>query len=262
MELSFKLTAFEGPLDLLLHLIEKNKINIYDIPIAVITDQYMEYVKQMDRQVMETASEFLVMAATLLEIKAKMLLPPEEDETGEEVDPRAELVERLLEHKMYRELAEELKQKQQDASCCFFREPDIPAEVACYQEPVDLSELLNGVTLSRLQDIFAMVMKKAEDKIDPVRSRFGKIEREPVKVSDKIGQIVHTCKSEKRFSFRSLLERQTDRFEIVVTFLAVLELIKIGWITLNQEELFGDIIIEASLPETEKPIEEITLEFA
>ena len=108
MELSYKLEKFEGPLDLLLHLIEKNKVNIYDIPIAEITDQYMEYVRQMDEENLDVVSEFLVMAATLLDIKARMLLPREVSEEGEEEDPRAELVERLLEYKTYKYMSLEL----------------------------------------------------------------------------------------------------------------------------------------------------------
>ena len=261
MELSFKLNAFEGPLDLLLHLIEKNKINIYDIPIALITEQYLEYVSRMDRQVLEETSEFLVMAATLLDMKAKMLLPKEAEEEGNEEDPRTELVERLLEHKLYREMAGELLEKKEQSEVCFFREPDIPEEVACYQEPVDLQELLSGVTLTKLKQVFDMVMKRSQDKMDPVRSRFGKIQKEPIKVSDKIRQVVGICKKEACFSFRSLLERQSDRLEIVVTFLAVLELLKLGWITLSQEELFGEIQIQPSLPKTDKPVEELALEF-
>ena len=107
-QISYKLEHFEGPLDLLLHLIEKNKVNIYDIPIAEITNQYLEYVRAMEREDLNLVSDFLVMAATLLDIKAKMLLPKEVDEEGEEIDPRAELVQRLLEYKTYRSLAQEL----------------------------------------------------------------------------------------------------------------------------------------------------------
>ena len=109
MELSYKLEKFEGPLDLLLHLIEKNKVNIYDIPIAEITDQYMEYVRQMDEENLDVVSEFLVMAATLLDIKARMLLPKEVNEEGEEEDPRAELVQQLLEYKMYKYILKKTK---------------------------------------------------------------------------------------------------------------------------------------------------------
>ena len=107
MELNVHLEAFEGPLDLLLHLIDKNKVNIYDIPIASITDQYIEYVHAMENQDLDVMSEFLIMASTLLDIKSRMLLPREKNEEGEEIDPRAELVEQLLEYKMYRCISQE-----------------------------------------------------------------------------------------------------------------------------------------------------------
>lgn len=109
MGISVKLQVFEGPLDLLLHLIDKNKVNIYDIPIAMITEQYMEYVEQLKKEDLNVVSEFLVMAATLLDIKSRMLLPKEVDEEGNEEDPRAELVEKLLEYKLYKAMAQELR---------------------------------------------------------------------------------------------------------------------------------------------------------
>ena len=112
MALSVKLEVFEGPLDLLLHLIEKNKIDIYDIPIVVITEQYLDYIKNMETEDMNIMSEFLVMAATLIDIKCKMLPPKEVNEEGEEEDPRAELVEKLLEYKMYKYMSYELKDRQ------------------------------------------------------------------------------------------------------------------------------------------------------
>lgn len=107
MGIPVKLQVFEGPLDLLLHLIDVNKVNIYDIPIVEITAQYMEYIHEMQRQDLDIVSEFLVMAATLLDIKSKMLLPREVDEDGEEIDPRQELVEKLLEYKMYKYMSYE-----------------------------------------------------------------------------------------------------------------------------------------------------------
>ena len=114
MAISVKLEAFEGPLDLLLHLIEKNKVDIYDIPIVMITEQYLDYIKAMETEDMNVMSEFLVMAATLLDIKCRMLLPKEVNEEGEEEDPRAELVQKLLEYKMYKYMAYELKDRQVD----------------------------------------------------------------------------------------------------------------------------------------------------
>ena len=129
MGIPVKLEVFEGPLDLLLHLIEKIRIDIYDIPIVEITSQYMEYIRQMEREDLNVMSEFLVMAATLLDIKCRMLLPKEINEEGEEEDPRAELVEQLLQYKMYKYMSYELRDRQVDADQYFYREADIPKEV-------------------------------------------------------------------------------------------------------------------------------------
>lgn len=244
MSLSFKLDAFEGPLDLLLHLIEKNKVDIYDIPIAEITDQYLEYVSSMENQDLDVVSDFLVMAATLLDIKSKMLLPPEVNEEGEEQDPREELVARLIEYKMYKYMAEELKERQFSAGKAMYKQPTIPAEVAEYEEPVDLEQLLNGLTLGQLNRIFQSVLQRQVDKIDPVRSKFGTIKKEPFRVSEKIGNILTFARNTRRFGFRQLLERQGDRVEVIVTFLAVLELMKMGHLAVTQESLDAEIELE------------------
>ena len=180
MGIPVKLEVFEGPLDLLLHLIDKNKIDIYDIPIVEITNQYMEYIRNMQREDLNIMSEFLVMAATLLDIKCRMLLPKEVTEDGEEEDPRQELVEQLLQYKMYKYMAYELKDRQTDADCVLYKRPTIPEEVQGYVEPVDLDLLLGDLTLSRLNAIFQDVMKRQTDKIDPVRSKFGRIEKEEI----------------------------------------------------------------------------------
>ena len=148
MELTVKLQVFEGPLDLLLHLLEKNKVNIYDIPIVEITNQYLEYIGEMKRQDLNIMSEFLVMAATLIDIKSKMLLPKEETEEEEE-DPRAELVQKLLEYKMYKCMSYELKDRQMDAERVLFKVPTIPDEVRQYEEPIDIEELVSDITLTK-----------------------------------------------------------------------------------------------------------------
>lgn len=258
MSISYKLEQFEGPLDLLLHLIEKNKVSIYDIPIAEITDQYLEYVSQMEKEDLNVVSEFLVMAATLLDIKSRMLLPAEVNEEGEEEDPRAELVERLLEYKMYKYMAFELKDRELDAEKVFYKNPTIPKEVARYEPPVDLDKLLDGLTLAKLQRIFESVMKRREDKVDPIRSNFGTIRQEPVSLEEKITSVMDYARKHRRFSFRAMLEQQGDKLEVVVTFLAVLELMKIGKIHLTQEHLFDDMEIETL--EEEGNEEELNLE--
>ncbi len=245
MGLSVTLEKFEGPLDLLLHLIEKNKINIYDIPIVEITEQYMDYIRQMQEQDMEVMSEFLVMAATLLNIKSKMLLPKEEPENTEEaVDPRQELVERLLQYKMYKYASLELSDRQLDAGRVLFKGESLPPEIADYKEPIDTKELLSDLTLQKLHSIFEAVMKKQVEKIDPVRSKFGRIEKEEVSMSKKMHEIQTYALQNKRFSFRALLMEQYDKMDIVVTFLCILELMKIGRMHVVQEEIFDEIEIE------------------
>lgn len=247
MGIPVKLPAFEGPLDLLLHLIESNKIDIYDIPIVTITDQYMEYIQAMERKDLNVMSEFLVMAATLLEIKAKLLLPPEVNEEGEEIDPRADLVERLLEYKLYKYMAGELRERQNQAGQHFYRDEDIPEEVASYIQPVNLEELIGDLTLARLDEIFRSVLRRSADKLDPVRSGFGEIEMEEVSLEERITDVEETLKKERRTSFRKLLEgkRKRGKMQVIVTFLAVLELMKIGRLTVRQEGTFGEIYIEA-----------------
>jgi len=244
MAIPVKLEVFEGPLDLLLHLIEKNKIDIYDIPIALITEQYMDYLKEMEKQDLDNMSEFLVMAATLLKIKSRMLLPQEETDEEEPEDPRQELVERLLEYKMYKYMSFELRDRQLDADKMMFKKSTLPPEVADFKEEINLEELIGDLTLAKLNDIFRSVMKKQVDKIDPVRSKFGKIEKEEVNLSQKMRYVQEYGLEHKKFSFRKLLEEQHDKMDLIVTFLCILELMKMGRISIVQEEIFDDIFIE------------------
>jgi len=251
MGIPVKLQVFEGPLDLLLHLIDKNKIDIYDIPIVEITSQYMDYIEAMEKEDLNIMSEFLVMAATLLDIKCRMLLPKELNEDGEEEDPRQELVEQLLEYKMYKYMSYELKDRQVDAERALYRAPDIPEEVLEYVPPVDMDELLGGLTLFQLNHIFKDVMKRQADKIDPVRSKFGKLEKEEVTVPEKLEYVTEYARKHKKFSFRRLLDKQCSRVQVVVTFLAVLQLMKEGVVQTLQEQPFDDILIMSNLKEQE-----------
>lgn len=247
MGIPVKLQVFEGPLDLLLHLIDKNKIDIYDIPIVEITNQYMEYIRAMKRADLNVMSEFLLMAATLLDIKCRMLLPKEVNEEGEEEDPRQELVAQLLEYKMYKYMSYELKDRQVDAEMVLYKEPTLPEEVLEYVEPVDMDALLSDLTLAKLNRIFKDVMRRQVDKIDPVRSTFGKIEKEEVTLPEKLDYVTEYAKEHQSFSFRALLEKQCSKVQLIVTFLAVLELMKVGTILIEQEQQFEDIIITSML---------------
>ena len=245
MSIPVKLPVFEGPLDLLLHLIDKSKIDIYDIPIVEITDQYMEYIRQMQEEDLDVMSEFMVMAATLLDIKCKMLLPKEVNEEGEEEDPRAELVQQLLEYNMYKNLSYELRDRMRDAEKVLYKEPTIPGEILNYREPADPKELLKDITLEKLNSIYKSVLRRQEDKMDPIRSKFGKIEQEEVNLPEKMNDVEEYARTHKTFSFRQLLEKQCSRTQVVVTFLAILELMKTGKIIIRQEHLFDDIEIES-----------------
>ncbi len=243
MAIPVTLEVFEGPLDLLLYLIDKNKVDIYDIPIVTITDQYMAYIKAMEERDMNIVSEFLVMAATLIDIKCRMLLPLEVNEEGEEEDPRDELVQKLLEYKMVRYLSVELKDRQLEAGYNLYHKRNIPPEVARHEEPIDYEALIGDLNLTALNDIFQSILKRLDDKIDPVRSSFGNIEKEEIDISLKATYIEAYTREHKRFSFRSLLEKQGSKSELIVTFLVVLEMIRIGKVTIEQEENFADIII-------------------
>ena len=246
MAIPVKLNVFEGPLDLLLHLIDKNKIDIYDIPIVEITDQYMEYIHAMEKEDLGIMSEFMVMAATLLDIKCRMLLSKEINEEGEEE---------------YKYMSYELKDKMDDASGVYFREPDVPREVLQYREPVDPSELLAGLTLEKLNAIYQSIIRRQDDRRDPIRSQFGKIEKEEVSLSDKMLEMKEFAKTHRKFSFRDLLKKQCSKVQVIVTFLSVLELIKMGHIHVVQEEIFDDIQINVvTEPETWKNLTEFAEE--
>ena len=243
MGISVKLEVFEGPLDLLLHLIDKNKVDIYDIPIVEITNQYMEYIQEMQKQDLNIMSEFLLMAATLLDIKCRMLLPAEVNEEGEEEDPRQELVEQLLQYKMYKYMSYELRERQLDGERRLFKAETLPDEVKAYQEPVNLDELLEGLTLAKLNEVFQDILKRQNYKIDPVRSKFGKIEKEEITVEEKMDFLDDYITKHKKFSFSALLKKQKTRIQTVVTFLAILEMMKMGKISVVQEHTFDDIMI-------------------
>ena len=243
MAIPVKLEVFEGPLDLLLHLIDKNKVNIYDIPIVLITQQYMEYVNGMEKKDLNVVSEFLVMAATLLDIKSRMLLPKEVNEDGEEQDPRAELVEKLLEYKMYKYMSYELKDMYIDADKSMYKMPTIPKEIMAYKQPVNLEELVGDMNLAKLRAIFDDIMKRQENRVDPIRSRFGRIEKEEVSLEEKMIYVRNYIMEHEHFSFKELLGMASSKVQVIVTFLAVLELIKMGNITVEQENREDDIAI-------------------
>ncbi|MBO5998997.1 MAG: segregation/condensation protein A [Lachnospiraceae bacterium] len=244
MAIPVKLDVFEGPLDLLMHLIDVNKIDIYDIPIVLITEQYLDYIRKMEKEDMAIASEFLVMAATVLDIKCRMLLPVQKDDEEAEEDPRDELVRKLLEYKMYKYMSQELKEKESQASRNLYREKHLPAEVQNYVPEIDYAQLIGDTTLQTLQDIFASVLERARNRVDPVRASFGDIEKEEINMDEKNLYMHAYIREHKRTSFRALLEKQGSRSEVIVVFLLLLDMIRSGEVTVSQDKVFGDIIIE------------------
>ena len=233
-KLDIKIESYEGPLDLLLQLIEKNKFNIFDIPIVEITEQYLYYINSMEEDNMDVMSEFLVMAATLISIKAKMLLPKEEEAEEEEEDPRAELVRSLIEYKMYKYASYELKDMSMDADGTYFKGPSIPSEVKNVKEEIDPAELIGDMTLKQLNSIFKTLLMREADRVDPVRSKFGTITREEIRLEDRMVEIQSEIKGLKSINFKTLLGKKRGKINIIVTFLAILELMKTGILTIRQ----------------------------
>ena len=246
MDLTFKLESFEGPLELLFHLIEKNKIDIYDIPIALLTEQYLEYLDNMEKTDMDSLSEFMVMAATLIEIKSKMLLPKPQLEEEEEVDPREELVSRLIEYKRFKMLAEQLSYVQDRTGHRIFRREDKEIIARVRKDvPKEVDEILNGADMDMLFKAFSEVLKRKEVKVDKIRSTFKSVTRETFTIEGKIEYIENMLKLKGEVKFSEFFRPNSSRNEKIATFLAMLELIKIKKIFITQKALFDEIIIVA-----------------
>ena len=246
MNYKVKLDVFEGPLDLLLYLIQKEEVDIYDIPIAKITDQYLEYLELMKLLDLSIAGEFIVMAATLMHIKSKMLLPPEavEGEEKLEEDPRAELVRRLLEYRKFKEAASELSQMESHHKHFFARVgPGVKVEDLPQEETFFEASLFDLITA------FTKVLK------DIPRDIFYKVVKDEFTVSEKIHDVLHMVVERKTILFTELFKAARTKFEIITIFLAILELIKIREIMVIQVTPFGEIEIMKNT-EMVKPPEE------
>ena len=229
-----KLEVFEGPLDLLLYLIKKEEGDIYDIPIERITNQYMEYLTLMQMLNLEVAGEFLVMAATLMYIKSRMLLPADQQvtdtETEEGEDPRWELIRQLVEYKKFKDAGLQLGQREEQQANIFSRgSPDAGTEV---DKDIPLAE----VSIFDLINAFNEVLKKAS-----AREDFREIIEERFTVSDKIEEILYTLRDRSEMIFSELFATASSRAEVVVTFLALLELIRLKRLKVVQVEAFGEI---------------------
>lgn len=243
LQVNVKLEVFEGPFDLLYHLIEKNEINIYDIPIAKLTDQYLEYLEKMQQVNMENISEFLVMAATLIEIKSKLLLPKNKAEEKEEIDPREELVKKLVEYKKFKVIAQELDNLQINGLKTLFKEADIKLGDLDEKEE-DVSKILNGLSLTDILIAFEGVMKRKEKKVDKVRSGFNSVQKDLYTIEEKSEYLLDLLKLFEKVKFQDIFREDADKMEVVVTFLALLELIKVNEVNIYQDKIFGEIVVE------------------
>ncbi len=234
---NIKLERFEGPLDLLLHLIKRDEIDIHDIPIARITQQYLEYIELMRQLDLDVAGEFLVMAATLMRIKAKMLLPvPKSDEEEDEGDPRDELVQRLVEYRLYKEASEKFKESE-GLRRSIFERGMVPTEDDAGPLP------LAPATLFDLIDALNRVM--ARKQAPPVYS----VQTELYDIEDKMSLIYRTVCEGGGLHFSALMQQARARMEIVVSFMALLELVKLGQVVVILDENFADLLIMPKLPE-------------
>lgn len=246
MTVLYKLETFEGPLDLLLHLIDKAEIDIQDIPVSEITEQYMDYLQGMQELELDITSEFLVMAATLLSIKSKLLLPKppvieiEDFDYYEDdgYDPRAELVQRLIEYRKIKSIAVQLLDMESERSLIFTKEPEDLGPFV----PTQTDNTLMGLHTADLIAAFRKALSKAAR-----RSSYQRITRDEISVKDRIRDVSEALRRKGaggRLRFSALLHDEMARHEIVATFLAILELMKMKAIFCYQEKLFDDIVME------------------
>lgn len=245
MKYNVVLNAFEGPLDLLLHLIEKAKVDIYDIPISEITDQYMEFLNKAEEVNMEITSEFLVMASTLLEIKSKMLLPSKKEEDQglqmemEEIDPRMELVKKLVEYKKYKKAANKLKVYEERQNKVFYKPKE---DISQYiEEDIEEEIELDEMNLEQLVDVLNNLLDKSKRKIKPID--INEIQRDEVTLEECIRNLKYRLNIEKSIRFSQLFDNNSTRSEIIVTFLSTLELAKLKYIKIKQKNNFSDILL-------------------
>ncbi len=233
MSYKIKLEIFEGPFDLLLYLIKKNEINVYDIPIASILEQYLQYLELMRLLDLNVAGEFIVVAATLMQIKSKMLLPQEpsplDEIPEEEKDPRAELVKRLLEYRQFKEAAEQLRFKERARQDIFKRQPVIEAG--------ENGESYFEASLFDLINAFSKALK------DIPKELFYEVIKDEFTVEGKVHELLHRFMESSRIKLSSLFSQARSKLEIIATFLAVLELIRLKEVLVVQKNVFGDIEI-------------------
>jgi segregation and condensation protein A len=229
-----KLEQFEGPLDLLLFFIKRDELNIYDIPIARITKEFLDYVNLIKILDLEVAGDFILMASTLMHIKVRMLLPREVDEKGEEIDPRAELIAALLEYKKYKEMSEELSFLETNQRKINYRGNYSEDEK---EAPPEYEILLKNVTIYDLAKAFKKAMESVKEEV------FHEVKKVNVTIDEQIEFVMNLLEEKNEIDFVSMVSKLKDRIRIVVTFVALLELTKAGRIGIKETPNFNDFIL-------------------
>ncbi len=240
MTYKVKLDIFEGPFDLLVYLIENARMNIYDIQVSEITRQYLEYLKQMEQMDVTIGGEFMVLAAALIEIKSKMLLPrmKTDGELSTEEDPRSELVERLLEYKKYKNISQMLEHRE----ALNFRIFEKPKEdISQYMEEKDPYLSLD---LDQFVKVFLLFVNKKK-KVEQIQKTFARVERQKQSIESKIAQILNSfaLNFKKKLTFKDLLNSESKRYDVVLTFVSLLEMIRQKSILVKQVNNFGEITV-------------------
>ncbi|NLD48730.1 MAG: segregation/condensation protein A [Clostridiaceae bacterium] len=234
---TIKIQNFEGPFDLLYHLIEKNQFDIYDIPINEIADQYLDYLFEMQELDLEIASEFLVLASTLLHIKSKLLLPNPKENKEDEIDPREELILRLVEYKKYKKFTEILKNREKEWDKVFYKYPE-EIDIKADEVPLELS-------VDELRQVYLAILDRNDRKLNKNTGKMTHIlQHEKVSLKSKIREVVRTLLNKAYFRFSELFPMKTkSKLEIVTGLLAVLELTKLKKVTILQPKQFSEITV-------------------
>jgi len=243
-QIDVRLSVFEGPLDVLCHLIQKNKIDIHDIQISVLTDQYLDYIKNIDYDLMESMSSFIVMGATLLEIKSRTLLPEAAMDGESPEDMKNALIAKLVEYKTFKELAGKLAVLAGYDNYMIFKSSDKMTldNIIKINQPKG-TDYLEDITPKLMFDTYKSLLRRRENAFNASHVDFGKVAKDLFTVNEKINSIIGMLSDKNPMSFRHMLGENVTKEEKIVTFLAVLELIKMKFVDIQQDKTFGDILL-------------------
>ena len=233
MDYQVKVDNFEGPMDLLLFFIQRDKLNIYDIPIAHITKEFLDYMKMMDMMNIDLGGEFVYMATLLMKIKAKMLLPVSDDDEEQIEDPRTPLVQRLLEYQQYKKVSEDLQEQFESHSVHYPRGQEMEYD----KQNGQLYESQHNITLFTLSSIFQELINRLPD-VNPYE-----LHEEPIHLDEQIAFLIEEIDAVKRLNFKNLIPVLKTRLRIVVTFMAILEMLRTNQVIVEQDGPFGEIIL-------------------